>query len=106
MTDHEMLMELLEEKRRLESEQAELVEWQRIADEYEGLQKDHRSARAALMSYAEIREAVVAGGELVESAEAELAAMTERRKCVDELEKVLPDELWPVPKYREMLFIM
>ena len=35
-----------------------------------------------------------------------LAAMTELRKCVDELEKVLPDELWPVPKYREMLFIM
>ena len=35
-----------------------------------------------------------------------LAAMTELRKSVDELEKILPDDLWPVPKYREMLFIM
>ena len=35
-----------------------------------------------------------------------LAAMTELRKSVDALEKVLPDDLWPVPKYREMLFIM
>ena len=35
-----------------------------------------------------------------------LAAMTELRKSVDELEKVLPDDLWPVPKYREMLFVM
>jgi len=35
-----------------------------------------------------------------------LAAMAELRKSVDALEKVLPDDLWPVPKYREMLFIM
>ena len=72
--------ELLEEKQRLESEQAKLDLWQRIVDEYEGLRQDHRAARAALMSYAEIREAVNAGGELVDSAEAELAAMTERQE--------------------------
>ena len=35
-----------------------------------------------------------------------LEAMTGLRKSVDELEKILPDDLWPVPKYREMLFIM
>ncbi|MCX7727513.1 MAG: hypothetical protein N2053_11780, partial [Chitinispirillaceae bacterium] len=27
------------------------------------------------------------------------------RKHVDALEKVMPDNLWPLPKYREMLFI-
>ena len=34
-----------------------------------------------------------------------LAAMAETRKIVDSLEKVVPDEMWPLPKYREMMFI-
>ena len=34
-----------------------------------------------------------------------LAAMGELRVTVDELEKIVPDELWPLPKYREMLFV-
>ena len=34
-----------------------------------------------------------------------LSAMKELRHSVDKLEKILPDELWPLPKYREMLFI-
>jgi glutamine synthetase len=34
-----------------------------------------------------------------------LAAMNELRKTVDKLETILPDELWPLPTYREMLFI-
>jgi len=34
-----------------------------------------------------------------------IAAMAGLRKIVDGLEKVVPDELWPLPKYREMLFI-
>ncbi|MCX7927790.1 MAG: glutamine synthetase III [Candidatus Omnitrophica bacterium] len=32
-------------------------------------------------------------------------AMEHIRKHVDELEKVVPDHLWPLPKYREMLFV-
>ncbi len=32
-------------------------------------------------------------------------AMQELRKHCDRLEAVVPDELWPLPKYREMLFI-
>jgi glutamine synthetase len=32
-------------------------------------------------------------------------AMTRVRIVVDRLEKVLPDDLWPLPRYREMLFI-
>ena len=34
-----------------------------------------------------------------------LEAMARLRKSVDALEKILPDDLWPLPKYREMLFI-
>ena len=34
-----------------------------------------------------------------------LDAMAELRKVVDGLEKIVPDDCWPLPKYREMLFI-
>lgn len=34
-----------------------------------------------------------------------IPAMTRVRAVVDRLEKVLPDDLWPLPRYREMLFI-
>jgi len=34
-----------------------------------------------------------------------LAAMDALRITVDALEKIVPDECWPLPKYREMLFI-
>ena len=34
-----------------------------------------------------------------------LEAMNELREVVDSLEKVVSDTLWPLPKYREMLFI-
>jgi glutamine synthetase len=34
-----------------------------------------------------------------------LEAMADLRVQVDKLEKVIPDEKWPLPKYREMLFI-
>jgi glutamine synthetase len=50
------------------------------------------------------------GGEEVES-KAEhmrknvIPAMNEVRAVVDRLEKVMPDDLWPVPTYRDMLLI-
>jgi glutamine synthetase len=34
-----------------------------------------------------------------------IPAMTKVRSAVDRLEKVLPDDLWPLPRYREMLFV-
>ena len=34
-----------------------------------------------------------------------LVSLTELREVVDHLETILPDETWPLPKYREMLFI-
>jgi glutamine synthetase len=35
----------------------------------------------------------------------QLAAMERVREASDRLEKVVPDDLWPLPKYAEMLFI-
>ena len=32
-------------------------------------------------------------------------AMTAVRQVVDKLERVLPDHSWPLPKYRDMLFV-
>ena len=34
-----------------------------------------------------------------------LAAVAKLRETVDELEKLVPDSRWPLPKYREMLFV-
>ena len=34
-----------------------------------------------------------------------IAAMNDLRKVVDKLERIVPDANWPLPKYREMLFI-
>ena len=34
-----------------------------------------------------------------------ITAVAGLRKVVDGLEKIVPDEMWPLPKYREMLFI-
>ena len=34
-----------------------------------------------------------------------LPAMEAAREVADRLEKVVPDELWPLPKYSEILFI-
>jgi glutamine synthetase len=35
----------------------------------------------------------------------QLAAMAKVREAVDKLEKVVADDLWPLPKYSEILFI-
>ncbi len=37
--------------------------------------------------------------------DAQLAAMAKVREAADKLEKVVADDLWPLPKYEEMLFI-
>jgi glutamine synthetase len=34
-----------------------------------------------------------------------LAAMTEVRTVADRLERMVADDLWPLPKYSEILFI-
>jgi len=41
----------------------------------------------------------------VHARDKQLAAMANVREAADKLERVLPDDLWPLPKYEEMLFI-
>ena len=43
------------------------------------------------------------GAKYVQSAVIE--AMGAVREIADKLEKVVPDDLWPLPKYSEVLFI-
>jgi glutamine synthetase len=48
----------------------------------------------------------VEGLELAEYArDNQIAAMGTLREAADKLEKVLPDDLWPLPKYSEILFV-
>jgi glutamine synthetase len=35
----------------------------------------------------------------------QIAAMARVREAADKLEKIVPDDLWPLPKYAEMLFV-
>jgi len=35
----------------------------------------------------------------------QLTAMSEVRRVSDRLEKIVADDLWPLPKYSEILFI-
>jgi glutamine synthetase len=37
--------------------------------------------------------------------EAVIPAMADLRKTADKLETVVADDIWPLPTYREMLFI-
>ena len=53
-----------------------------------------------LLSAIEVMEKALAGKH-----EDILNGMLDLRLVVDALEKIVPDELWPLPKYREMLFI-
>jgi glutamine synthetase len=48
-------------------------------------------------------EDVLEGAKYVQSAV--IAAMDQVREVADKLEKVVPDDLWPLPKYSEVLFI-
>jgi glutamine synthetase len=41
----------------------------------------------------------------IHARDAQLAAMDKVRDAADKLEKVVADDLWPLPKYEEMLFI-
>ncbi|HEX6586214.1 MAG TPA: glutamine synthetase III [Solirubrobacterales bacterium] len=41
----------------------------------------------------------------IHSRDKQLAALAKVREAADKLEKVVPDDLWPLPKYSEMLFI-
>jgi glutamine synthetase len=40
------------------------------------------------------------------SAKEMIASMNELRECVDGLEGIIPNEIWPLPSYAEMMFMM
>ncbi len=66
------------------------------------LQK-HRATLGKVIDKAEsMHDAIEKQAQLLTSDGAE--AMAEVRRCCDELELSVNDELWPLPKYREMLF--
>ena len=72
--------ELNREKLRLTSDGQKLDVKQELVDIYEETGKEFRSARAALMHYEGVSEAVNGGADLIESAEAELLRMTEEQE--------------------------
>ena len=80
--------EMMEEKKQLEREQVQLDRHRSIVDAYEENRQEYRAARATLMDYDGIAEAVDAGGDLIESAEAELTRMTGQQRT-DMLRRVL-----------------
>jgi glutamine synthetase len=41
----------------------------------------------------------------VHARDEQIAGMARVREAADKLEKVVADDLWPLPKYEEMLFI-
>jgi glutamine synthetase len=59
----------------------------------------------------ELKEANAVPGELegldlaTYARDSQLTAMSKVREAADELERVVADDLWPLPKYEEMLFI-
>jgi glutamine synthetase len=85
-----------------------------LADEsgVETVERDVRALTDALVaSLADLKKANeypdrVEGLDLaIYARDNQLAKMAEMREVADKLEKVVPDHLWPLPKYSEMLFI-
>jgi glutamine synthetase len=85
-----------------------------LADEsgVEAVEKEVRALTDALVaSLADLKKANeypngVEGLDLaVYARDNQLAKMAELRVVADQLEKIVPDDLWPLPKYSEMLFI-
>jgi glutamine synthetase len=82
------------------------------AAEVPGMAEQTRSLVSALVSAIDKLAAAnvypdgLEGLELAEYArDHQLAAMDEVREAADKLEKVVADDLWPLPKYAEILFI-
>jgi glutamine synthetase len=75
--------------------------------------KDLSKTIAALHTSLDTLAEKVGAGDEIESLEAKarnmadviLPAMLDVRALADKLEEVVADELWPLPKYREMLFL-
>ncbi len=78
----------------------------------EGVAGEVKATLEALgQSLAGLEEANAYPGELegldlaIHARDKQIAAMDEVREAADKLEKIVADDLWPLPKYEEMLFI-
>jgi glutamine synthetase len=77
-----------------------------LASETRGLVDELVAAVQALEAANVYPEGVEEGIELAEYArDSQLTAMAEVRRVADRLEKIVADDLWPLPKYSEVLFI-
>ena len=76
-----------------------------------GVKSGLESSKLAMEKIGELADRLCADSRALEAALAEscpvkiLEALHQLREAVDHLEKLVDDELWPLPKYREMLFI-
>jgi glutamine synthetase len=99
------LNELLAVTERAKSANATTVGTAAIAREVSGLIDELTDALATLVE----RNADLGGDTVHEKAyhmrDRIVPAMTAVRQVVDRLERVLPDHEWPLPKYRDMLFV-
>ena len=79
----------------------------RLTEELSGLVDEFVEAifalEAANNATTRTTEDVLEGAKYVQSAVIE--AMDDVREVADQLEKIVPDDLWPLPKYSEVLFI-
>jgi glutamine synthetase len=75
-----------------------------VADEVKGMLESLGKALAKLETANAPNE--LEGMDLaLHARDEQIAAMAEVREAADKLEKVVADDLWPLPKYEEMLFI-
>ncbi|MDP9189936.1 MAG: glutamine synthetase type III, partial [Actinomycetota bacterium] len=76
-----------------------------VESEARGLVDSLVSALAELKQANEYPKGVEGMDLAVYARDNQLAKMVETREIADQLEKIVPDDLWPLPKYSEMLFI-
>lgn len=60
----------------------------------------------AICDETEVLFKAVAVLEKAHGAEKLIAGMVKVRASIDALEKIVPQDFWPVPSYAEMLFVM
>jgi glutamine synthetase len=76
-----------------------------VADEVKGLLESLGKALAELETANAYPDDLEGMDLAIHARDKQIAAMANVREAADKLEKVVADDLWPLPKYEEMLFI-
>jgi glutamine synthetase len=99
------LRELLEVAERADELDLKVTGVEKVLHEMRDLVDQFQEAVAALVE----QNAQLGGEEMAEKAEHMrshiVPAMTAVRQVADRLERIVPDDLWPLPTYRDMLFV-